>query len=91
MPGWLPQPTVRLGFLHLNSLLYEKQSEFFSAEDEIVFGPLSPLNKTMILHFIYFLYFSLSALSDSPCAKCSDMRTAGHINQSRKCLPGSAG
>ena len=51
MPGWLPR-SVRLHFLHLNSLLYEKQSEFFSAQDEIVFGPLSPLNKTMILHFI---------------------------------------
>ena len=44
-------------FLHLNSLLYVKQSEFFSAEDEIVFGRLSPFNKTMILHFISLRYF----------------------------------
>lgn len=63
--AWLVSP-VRLHFLHLNSLLYEKQSEFFSAEDEIVFGPLFPLNKTMILHFISDI-FSQCIIGISVC------------------------
>ena len=65
LSAWLVSP-VRLHFLHLNSLLYEKQSEFFSAEDEIVFGPLSPLNKTMILHFISDI-FSQCIIGISVC------------------------